>query len=1839
MSDAPRQVAPFLSLLAVTVLGGCGGPIERAETALAQGNAELAIAEASRAVRRDERGGGLILVDALIFAGDIEGAQVALDGLEGVPAVEVRRRQLRIAERSDDWREFARAWLAGFEASETHAPPLEPEFFGEVLRQLLDDRQAAALALLTALPEHGATDQDISRAIDHSLDQALYQMHYRGESIAVGHTARAVALIVGDRNVLRKHELAARLARRQRSSSAEPGGLAEHALQIAGGAEGLARLAEEFSVHGAYTAGAAAFEIAAEAAPDRAVLWLRGAANAQYAAGNRDAARELLERATAGSMSPDDLSAAFDVALRHGDEAHEFGFVGRAADAPCESGEIVATGEALRARRLIASGQAELASDQIVTRLASCPIPGMAATVGMAILESEQPELAEPLLYLAALDRFAEPDLVRLYLSLASRAEAKERALEVARLAAGAAFGSSSSVQHTVATYHALNESTVAGVREVAVDLIARAVELTPGSFELVSELAAHHLRAGDEVSALATLDSYIDAAPDRLVALLAVARWLEDQLNDHGRIAEAYARAGSHPNAGRRFETFGRRSAAEHAWSRAAHHYLAAGDAARTTAALWAFADAAGRGRYATWDEIWSREAFFELLPPVEVIGFGETALRAGLEESRVHLRLGAAYQTQGDASAARDAYVLAVTADPLVLDELMDRLDDPEDGATLIAVLHSIPPEDRTFGAWAALVEAHAAEAIAAPPALRRAEHRVDARRAFSNAIALNPSASFQAHELADAGLHDLAAHLHRRDLESDPTNRVALQLTLVSLAESGAPRDEIAPLLNRAVEEFEEAALSRLRTTLARRGYLEEALVVGQRQLERSGMSTEGLEATAAAVIGYAADAGRSDLVRTLTHEFFVGPASLLAAPDGLPPSRYAGVADRDSRAAALLRTASGLYETAGLWALAEEAALDALRLTRSHSHQIVARCVLSAIRARGGELSVSLLSEIADILGGSAREWRLLGTILGELERPSLERVAWERVLRLVPDDWTALLELAEIAAAGGELQRAESLFRDAVAGARADGREADTALHASRALAAVGRADIAISILELVRDTPRVDVVLADFELGAGLTARGLRRLASSALAPSEAVRVYLRHGYDAEGVALWERRVRGLEPSVAAELLRTRADVAMDQLPFSRGLALLLDTAAVSDPNVDLRSVEATILALAGRAAEAAAALGDDHSEAASADRHALLAVAALEPDGPSFDGDFPVRQALASGRYEVAIEDLARVDSIDEGAAAQFVALARSGFSEESYALLQPHFEQPFRAGVWQAAISVRPEEVSEAAVIRHGSETALALDLVRTLAEHGQLPAAEELLDRLPLFGPDARLSAGILSTAALAGHGPSRDRLRSAVSSDADRLAVWGAADELALTDIAASAATELDSAGAPPGLRFAAEYVDGDLAGARTTLVEGLPLAMHPRSTLRGAIDITSPSLDRSLRIDLIREALADQPNDVSLLIELIATEGETEDAIGTELLRGALACNPGGTAHVINELVRGGHDRAAVAIGRGCEDLPIRARVLLAVAEGEVPGALDELQPRHAVTYAAEAARRGNFAASYRLADHAASAVFPPAGAFAQRAIAAAHQGDLTAATADAERFLAAASNLLDGGPALLEAMVKAGAYEAVDRIANALLGVPDSYGQVPVGGTAAVLGAFFHGAPAQGVDYLETRLPEVLATAVLRDEYLVIASLFAAGGQTDVAVSLYEQRLELWPRDTVAMNNLAHLLAVHTDRYDEAAALSIRSIAWSGRASPAALDTLARCLQGQGAADEALRLVEVALRSLPRDTSFRAGSSDESALLELASELQASVSTRAQGEEGHGAEPRRRRRR
>ena len=1852
-------------------VAGCGGATSRARAALDAGDAERALEEATRAAERGGVESELLLFDALILSGDASSAREVLAGLTEVPATDLRSRELALAELEGDVRGFAEAWAAGFAAGEAPPVPVEADFLAQVVGRLLGRSQSAAYALLTALPEERLAQPAVGNALDRELDIALYQLYYRREFNLVASTPRTLIGLLGERLILVKHELASRLRNYRSASRSERSELRYQAVDLAGairrqvvGAAGddlaqLEALANDFSTRGAYMAGSAAFEIAASLDPNRAPQWTRGAANAAYLARELDVARELLEESADGAPTPDDLTAAFDVALRHNDEQWDFEFVERASSLPCPGSEFVEVGESLRARSLVASGRAAEAVERVIRRLDECAVPGLAATVGVAVLDAGEVALAEPLLYRAISGRVGEAELVAMYLPVAIEAGRVDRAVEIAERASAATLATTTAVPLVLSMYRALKLHDETAIQEVAHRLIENAVAAEPSVFDFVSELADSHVARDEESNAALVLDDYIASAEDPLIATLGVASWMEQRFDDRRLIAEAYVRVARQPESRRPFDAFDGRSAAEHAWFRAALHYSVGRGGPETAEALWHYVGAAGPGSYGAWDRLWSEDAFFGALQPTDVLALGEVAQAAGLEDSRIQLRLGAAYVAQGADSDARDAYIAALRADPNVIGELMEWLGSLDDNGILIEVLHALPAPDRPYQGWVALANAHASEAAnsSATPS-ERAEHRIDSRQAFWNAIAINPSASFRAQRFSDGGLPDVAAHLHLRDLESNPESRMALQLSLLALAESGAPDEELAPLLDRAVEEFDEAPLSRLRSVLADSGYLTQALRVGRRQLERSGLSTEGLEATASAVTGYAAELRDFEAVRELTDLFFVTPARLLADPGGIPPERYSNVADREGRAAALMGTASRLYESAELWSLAESAALDRLALTESTSRLVVERCLISAIRARGGTLPRAALNTIANAAGGSPQAWRRIATSLSELERAELEAVAWSRVLELVPDDWSAELELGELEARDGRLDVAVPRLERAVAGAAADGRGPETAIYAGRIFAEIGRADLAIELLDPYAESSSVAIELADFEFGAGLRARALRRLSSQALPPAEATRVYLRHGFNAEGVALWESRVAGFTPSIAIELVRARTDALFEQLPFSRALAVLLETAERGGQDSDALHIDT--LAIAGRPLGAAAhlerellaggSIGDLRDlvalyTAGNAWTAANRAVGGAEtprevlryalahearagvPEG-TLTREPLFLEALSGGEYQTALQLLTEStgDVLPESLPVYSAALAMagSGFPDEAYALLASRLETGFDVDAWFAALSVESirggdEVVARALVPRLVHEPALALTATILLGVSGDLEMAEELLQSIPIDSDDGYWTAQALATAGLFGHQPSIDRLLRETEQPGIARQIWGAAWELGLTEVAVVAADQLPLSDQSLTARFASRVGNGRPEEAYAALTTELPYARAPLSVLREAIRTTSMALHPDLFRQLLDDALAMRPYDIELLIELAAIPSSSEYPRGPDRLRDALDCNPGGTSHAVNALVTRGADAAALTVAEGCEALPVRAEVLLGLVRGSLPDDLEGLQASHAIRYSSLATERGDFAAAERLAAHALVGASPSPRAFASRAIARAGLGDVVAASADSERFLDGAYDLASDGPELLAALASCGAYEAADMVAHSLRRIP-SFSR-STSGAALVIQSFTDGSPADGIRYVEQHMPLALRRPVVSGLASSVSSLLDAAGDPVAATTIHERELELDPLDGFVMNNLAYLLTVHTDRHEEARRLAVSSIALQRYASANVLDTLAWSLFHLGSVEEALVYSRQAVGRLPQEAGYEPGSEHERVLIEHLRAIEAASPT------------------
>lgn len=1829
----------WLLLGALAGSTACGGPLSRAVTAYESGDYATAESEARRAEDRGQPGAQLIVVDTLIARGDALAADQALSSVTGEPDAEVRLRSMAIAALDSDARRYASEWRDAFEAGEPLPAPVDARFLGAVFVRLINDSQAAAIALLGELPDDVATHAELASTIESALDVALYQMHYRGDVRAVQGAVRAFRTVLGPGYVLDKHEVAAELYRIDRLSSSARDELERKIDALTGGStEALAELAQEFSTRGAYPAGAAAFHLAAERAPTDSAQWLQGAANAEYLAGEEQRARESLE-AAAGSPHGG-LTAAYDVALRHRDNAHLFRFVVGASEAPCSEPERAGIGELLRARTEIAAGRAEGVGDRVRARLDQCELPGLAATVGMALVDSGDFVGAEPLLRHAVLRRVDDPELIATYLYVSEEAGIEEYQASIAADAV-ARVQQSSSTPTVLRLLQALNRTGDPAVRALADSLLFDALEASPADFALVSEQALRFLDTGDQEAARNALSRYTRAAPDELSALLGAARWISNHFDEPQYIAAAYESVAQHPESARTFEPLQGRSAAEFAWLQAARQFAAAGAAQSTLDAIWGFVRAAGADESATWEELWAVEELFAVLAPRSVLELGEHAAALGIPMAEVQMRLGASYVEMGESSSAQRAYSAALAEDPTMLAEVMRWLDRVDDRAVLISVLHSIDPARRPYQVWVALAVAHAEEAGRNGLSERMVlEHRVDARLAFRTAITINPAGSFRSQTFADAGLHDVAAELHLRDLAADPGSLTSLQLSLLSLAASGAPRSEMDPLITRALEEFEEAALSRLRVALYQNNYTRDALDVGRRQLQLEARTSEALEATAASIVGYAIELEEIDEAQEMIDLYFAFPASRLAEPDGIPPARYLNVRDRDARAAALMGTASRLYESAELWALATQASLRRLELSGSSSQLILNRALLSSLRMTGGEVSRSQLDRIAEAAGGGPEAWRALGVVAQTIERPEVAILCWSRALELVPDDWSAELELGQLRALAGQQDRALGHFLRAINGARLDGREAQTALYAAAAFSRTGRGDLAIEVLEVVPNSSQVSLRLADYELAAGLPARAIRRLARTGVPPGEAARIYLRHGHLREGIDLWRRRANSMSPDEAENLLASYTDAAFETLPFSQALALVEITvgrASAGDPQLarsellarsgrPLAAAAVLEAALTGggsnevwrdlaalyvaggelRVAQQAATNGQDSSDP----RWSLTSLEIQAGQPPSRSIELSAPEALALGEYESVLALSPAVDASPAERETHANALrttAASGFEAEAWALIRPTLRGRFRAETWSVAASLGGNEIAAALRNRASEEPELTAQIARELLRVQRYSAVEDLIAGRTPYGPGFNAIVNTQLSLMHRDRNTASTRVERWIADEADPFWVAVAARDMGFTALASDIARDIDGSDEALLWRFEVTYWSGDVDRATDELMESLPTARTPHSLLIQAIERVHPVADNEGYLRLVDRALLGRPGELELLL-LRTLHERDESRIGLRQLSTAVDCNPAGLTHSVAWLVRRNGDQAAVALADGCADLPVRARVSLGLIGGELPD-LDELEPGQATRLAVIANGRGQSELALQLASRALRST-NSADAHAQRAIAAARLGDEVEATHSTDLYLRETHDLTSTGGAVLSALSLAGMLDSADLVAEALGRLPANHSGFQTGGTAMLIGAFIEGSPVAGLRYLEDRLPDVLRLAAIAGLTTRVASLLEAAGDSAGAIATYRAHLELWPNDPTAQNNLAFLLLEHTGEFVEAEDLARSAILNAGRISTSVADTLAWALYRQGRYEEALTFSGLSVRLSPSEPGFAPESESQSQLLE-----------------------------
>ncbi len=1829
----------WLMLGALAGTAACGGPLSRATAAYEEGEFQVAETEARRAQERGQTGADLVIIDALIAQDELATADEVLAGLEEASVGQIRARSMAIAELDADARRYATEWRAAFEAGSTLPAPQEVQFLGAVFIRLINDSQAAAIALLGELPQQVGEDPELVATIDSALDVALYQMHYRGDVRAVQGAVRAFRTVLGERYVLSKHEVAAALYRvgRMTSSSRRELGESIDAL-TGGGSEEIAELAQEFATRGAYPAGAAAFHLAAEASDEFEPRWLRGAANAEYLAGEIDDARESLEAATSNGEG---LTAAYDVALRHRDTAHLFAFVIEASEAPCSDRERAATGELLRARTDIAANRIDQVTPRIQGRLAECELEGLAATVGMALVDSGDFAGAEPLLRHAALLRPEEPELVATYLYVSDEAAIDAYRLQIVGLAVGT-LRPDLSTPAVLGLLGALERSSDPGVSALADELLREAVARSPGDFALVAALAQSLVDAGYETQARDALSLYTAAADDELAALIGAARWMSSHVGNPLYIASAYEDVATHPESDRVFSALQDRSAAEFAWLQAARSYAFTEGGEGTLTAIWGFVEAAGADDPATWQELWGIEELFRVLQPRDVLVLGERAAAMGIPMAEVQMRLGAAYVERGETAAAQVAYTAALAEDPSRLSEVMRWLDRVDDRAVLISVLHATDPAERPFQVWAALADAHAEEASRTGLSRTTAlEHRVDARLAFQSAMTVNPNGSFRAQTFAEAELYDVAAEIHLQDLEEDPSDMTSLQLSLLSLAASGASRERMDPLIGRALDEFEEAALSRLRVALHQSHYVRDALDVGRRQLQLEARTAEALEATAASVIGYAIELDEIEEAGQLIELYFTYPASRLAESDGIPPARYRSVRDRDARAAALMGTASRLYERAGLWALATQTSIRRLELSASSSHLILDRALVSSVRMTGGEIALAQLERIAGAAGGGPEAWRALGASAQGIERPEVAIRCWSRVLELVPDDWSAELELGQLRASAGEPDRALGHFQRAIRGARGDGRDAQTALHAASTFSRVGRGDLAVEVLEEVPNSTEVSLRLADYELAAGFDARATRRLARTGMPPGETARIYLRHGYFREGVDLWQRRATSMSPQAAATLLERYTDEVFEALPFSEALALIETTvgrAGTRDP----ARVRSELLGRAGRPLEGAAVLeaslaggganetwrdlaalyaaGNEWGSARQAaengtdttadPRWTLTALELQSGLAPSEALGRSPQESLAFGNYgEVLALSLSASPSGEEraGHAEAMRALAANGFDDEARALLRPTIRGRFEVGAWLVAAGIGGDEVVAAAQRRGAGEATLTAELAREFMRAERYDAADELLEDWTGYGNDFDAIAGAQFALMQRVPGSPSERVERWIANEADEFWIASAARDAGLASVAAEVGQSIEESDEALLWRFELTYWSGNVTRATDELVAALPTARMPFSLLVRAMERVHPVLDREPFRRLLDHAIELRPGELEFLMERALLD-DAESRVGMRALRESVACNSGGLTHALSWLVHRGADQTAVALADACPDLSIRAEVLVGLASGELPNDLDDLQVGQAIGFAALANERGQSDLAVALAARAQRASNSAAAA-GHMALALARRGDVDAAAVATNTFLREAYDLTAIAPELLAALSEAGALESADLVAQAIRRTPGIHSQMR-GGAPLVIASLATGNPRAGVRYVETELPNVLRFAAAAGLTVRVASLLAAAGASDEAMAVYEAHLSLWPHDPTAQNNLAFLMLEHTDEFVAAEQLARSAILNAGRISSSVADTLAWALHLQGRHSDALDFAGQALRLSASEPGFDPRSESQAQLLD-----------------------------
>ena len=546
---------------------------------------------------------------------------------------------------------------------------------------------------------------------------------------------------------------------------------------------------------------------------------------------------------------------------------------------------------------------------------------------------------------------------------------------------------------------------------------------------------------------------------------------------------------------------------------------------------------------------------------------------------------------------------------------------------------------------------------------------------------------------------------------------------------------------------------------------------------------------------------------------------------------------------------------------------------------------------------------------------------------------------------------------------------------------------------------------------------------------------------------------------------------------------------------------------------------------------------------------------------------------------------------------------VAGAGFGVEvgelAEALAEEHDDARFLLIAAESFDTAGAEALAEAALTAFTDRVGQRSEARRWACEtawrmhHAQLSVCDDVPEILP--APEGRSWADTLMRAALARDDQTLvqlDAVRAWVRQPNAQLDLARVAEQRLDLELALTLADSPRYADDQTFLEmFERLYRAGRVDEATALIRRDLPMTTAPATNarrLQGSIDATlDPALAQALEEVMERTGTASAPlptaidtcSNADLWITLLEALLDSDDDQARRIMDGLhSAC--GETSARVDFLAALADELtppAPTTDGAGIGALGAGSAIpLVGVREQDI------------LTGAAIALERGRPTLAAHLAAHTLQQGTASPDARAVRAMARAQLGDADGALTDVQEWLQITANVRTGwGPLLIRSLAEAGAHEAAERVALALLRVPVSAGRL--GGIASAIQAYAQGDAEAGLAFLAAHRPTVLADPVSAGLTVTIASLYSAAGDHEAAEYVYETHLRAYPEDAHALNNLAYGLSDRGVRLDEAERMVRRALAIDGPTS-GAIDTLGWIQFRRGSLREASETLAMALR-------------------------------------------------